>query len=541
MMMPANALSRREWLKAGLKLGAGAASLVALPSPLLADFGRGTLEPVPLMDDPLVRQLAMRAIEAAREAGADYADVRLSHSRMRGVSPNVESIYDAEVMAAGVRVLVNGYWGFVGSPVWSPDEMARLGREATAQARLMATGPSREVDLGRVPIARDGNWVMPIETDAFEVSPFEIVDHLRSLSLLIDGTPHFGVQRNSGQFQVQEKAFASTEGGYCTQRLYRSLGELVFSYRDTIGASVDLLTPAGVGWELYTGQPLREEIRRLMEEMREDHAMPVKPVEVGRYTTVCDARAIATLVDRTLGSATQLDRAMGFEANAGGTSYLADPAEMIGSFEAGSPQLTLTAERSSRGGAATVGWDDEGVAPRDFRLVDGGVLRDFQTTRESASWLAGEYAEAGLEPGSRGCAGAPSAVEVPLTHTPNLAVAPGSEPLDFNGAVAGVENGLAVRGMQLDMDFQGLHGLGVPGRIYEVKDGRRVARIAGAGFLFSAPELWKQLVAVGDESSLRRYGIASSKGEPAQVTYHSVTAPPAVFDELTTIDSTRKA
>jgi predicted Zn-dependent protease len=94
--------------------------------------------------------------------------------------------------------------------------------------------------------------------------------------------------------------------------------------------------------------------------------------------------------------------------------------------------------------------------------------------------------------------------------------------------------------MHVDMDFQGASGLGT-GRVYEVKDGKRVARINGAGFLFRATDLWKGIKALGGPESLRRYGEDASKGEPAQRTWHSVTAPPAAFEQLTLIDVMRKA
>src|SRR5690606_19328218 len=136
------------------------------------------------------------------------------------------------------------------------------------------------------------------------------------------------------------------------------------------------------------------------------------------------------------------------------------------SFEVGAPALSLRANRSERGGAATVHWDDEGVEPDEFALVEDGVLKDYQTTREGAGWLAESYASQGRPVRSHGCAYAPSAVDAPLTHRPNLVVAPGTEALDFDSAIASLGQGIAVRKLDIDMDFQGLNGLGV-GRFYE--------------------------------------------------------------------------
>lgn len=550
-------LDRRSFLQ---KTGAAAAAMAAvatLPRPLLAQLDR-TLEPVPPISDPRLEALAARALDAARSAGATYADVRLTHTRTRTIRPigARSSVFDQEDMEVGVRALVNGYWGFASGPVWSPDEMARLGREAVHQGKVSALGGLRRVDLAPIPPVLDGHWVMPVQIDPFEVSPFEIQDFLQGLNVYamehIPGPGKKSIQENLATFVVQAKAFASTVGSYCTQQLYRSSGVLTVAYRTNdqrlVLRAMEPLRPAALGWELYTAEripqvregSLREELRRRIEEIREDLALPVKPVEVGRYDTVFDAEGMQNLLDETIGRATELDRALGYEANAGGTSYITDPLGMLGSYQAGAPSLTVTANRSQPGGCATVKWDDEGVEPDELTLVKDGVLHDFQTTRESAGWLRPSYDRLGRPFRSHGCASAPSAVDAPMQHAPNLIMAPGKEAQDFDSFVAGMSRGIAIKRASVTMDFQHSSGLGT-GTVYEVKNGKRVARIASAGFLFRATDLWKSLIAIGGEQSVRRYGTRAAKGEPAQECYHSVSAPAAMVKELTVIDPLRKA
>src|ERR1041385_2328644 len=187
---------------------------------------------------------------------------------------------------------------------------------------------------------------------------------------------------------------------------------------------------------------------------------------------------------------------------------------MAGTYQAGAQHLTLTANRSEQGGCATVQWDDDGVAPDGFPLVSDGLLVDFQTTREAAGWLKPYYAKAGRPFRSHGCAAAPEAVDAPLLHTPNLVLQPGREAQDFDALVAGLSKGIAIKGALLLMDFQAGTGMGI-GATYEVKGGKRVAIIGGAGFLFRASELWKGLLALGVPEAARRYGLVSDlKGEP---------------------------
>src|ERR1041385_5464679 len=89
--MPIYRINRRDLLKAG----ASAAMMAALPPALLVQLGRSH-EPVPSIDDPRVKALATRALEAAKGAGATYADVRLTHTRTRAF--RVSSVIDSESM-----------------------------------------------------------------------------------------------------------------------------------------------------------------------------------------------------------------------------------------------------------------------------------------------------------------------------------------------------------------------------------------------------------------------------------------------------------
>ncbi|HEU4642605.1 MAG TPA: TldD/PmbA family protein [Gemmatimonadaceae bacterium] len=539
-------LTRRSLLKAG----AIAAAAAAVPRPLLAQLGRHA-EPLPPIEDPRLQALAARALETARTAGAAYADVRLTHTHERRFYPLFT--YDDESMEVGVRALVDGYWGFASGPVWAPDEMARLGREAVHQAKVNALGKPRMVDLAPVPAVANGHWEMPVAIDPFAISPFEAQDFLTSLDIYSRRIPNAGTTKNTAVATMQEKAFASTVGSYCTQRCYLMEGVLAIGLelqkpqrKGEVG--MECVSAAGMGWELYAGEriarvrehSLYEEMRRSVEELKADMLLPVKPVDVGRYDTVLDALSIASLVDGTLGRATELDRALGYEANAGGTSYLDDPFDMVGTYKAGGPAVTLTADRSEPGAAATVKWDDEGVEPDTFHLVKDGVLADFQTTRESAGWMKDYYTKTGQPIRSHGCAGAPSAVYAPIQQAPNLTLTPGKEAHDFDALVSGITKGIAIKGAGIDMDFQHSSGLGA-GRAFEIKNGKRVAQIASAGFLFRATELWKALQAVGGDASLRRYGLRTAKGEPAEYCYHSVTAAPAIVKDLTVIDPLRKA
>ncbi len=542
--------TRRTFLKQG---AVAASTASALASPLLAQLGR-VPEPIPPITDPLIKQLVQYGIDAAHSSGAVYADMRLTHLKRRrfatwkGADASVWNRTDQESMTVGIRALVDGYWGFASGPVWSREEVTRLGHMAVHIARTNALGKRRVVHLAPRAMVKEGHWIMPVKINPFDVNGDEVTDHLGAIYRYTHRFSQFGFpDLLMHGFCMIDKAFGSTDNSYYTQRTFLTEPDARFIYFKTptetfMGNMSHVLAVSGRGWEMYTEQPIQEHLRRLYEELKEDASLPRKPVDVGRYDTVLDASTVASLVGSTVGAATQLDRVMGYEANAGGTSYINDPATMKGALKLGSPMLTVTANRDAVGGASTVKWDDEGVEPDPFTLVNEGVLTDFQTGRESAGW-AREWDEGNTGQNtfrSHGCVGAPEAVDAPLIHNANLVMKPGDRAADIAELASDMQKGTVIKWGTVTMDFQQLNGYG-RGSVYEVKDGKRVAALHGAGVLLRAPEFWKSLLAVGGVGSVKRYGLNAKKGQPGQVCSYSVDAAPVLVKDLTIIDRLRKA
>ncbi len=515
--------SRRRLLQAASAVTAG--TLIGT-RPVMAILNTRPVHAPPIQD-PRLKELVLGALNIANEAKVTYADVRLSHNRTRSFR-RLGTIRDSEVLAASVRVLFNGYWGFACTPIWSTDEMRRITQEAIAIGKTNAQGKQRIVELAQNAVIRDGHWEMPVRLNPFMISPDEILDYLGSLTLYIERTPGVQDSGNVCTFTEQQKAFGSTEGSYYTQNLYSSKGGLSFSYsqgRKKSGSSIDLLTEAGVGWELYRDQPIREAFQQELEEIRFDWSLPVKPVDVGRYSAVFDAQSVGRILKGTIGTATQLTRAMGYDANDSGTSYITDPDAMVGTLQIGSPELNVSCNRDESGGLATVRWDDEGVAPVTTSIIKDGRLNGFSTMRESATWLKppSSYPQSHQSSGS---AYAESAIEVPITTYGNLQMASSQSSDDYNSLIESIPDGVAFRRMSADIDFQCLNGLGF-GKMYEIKNGKRVSLLANAGTLFRTPEFWKSLIQIGGPGSARRF--------------EGVTSVPIATRDLTVIDIQRKA
>ncbi len=526
--------TRRTFVKNGTLVATGAALAKLTPQQLIAS----PLEDAAWRHNAEWKALIQHGLDVAQAAGASYSDIRVTFTRERAIGSNV---VDSEEIHCGVRCLVGGYWGFASSPVVHKDEMTRLAREATIQAKVNTIGKPRIVELAKAPAISSGTWTMPVQIDPFDVHPLDGCDLMRSLNVY--GTSILGAGVRGAIFVTrQDKAFGSTDGSYCSQRTYLSR---VGGMLSLTGHNRDWSRlVGGVGWELFNQADLWKYAESMVEEMREDAKLERKLVDVGRYPMVLDAESMSGVLASTVGLATELDRALGYEANATGTSYLNMPNEMVGVHKIGSPLLSVNGNRNAPGGIASVKWDDDGVSPEPFELVRDGVLQRFQTTRESAQWIRPSSPGVNAEMKSSGCAYAANGVEAPLARSANLTMVPADNSATIADLYHDVKRGVMFKGMQSDMDFQQCDGLGVTGgvaRCYEITNGKVSALLVNAGVLFRAPELWKSLMALGGKDTVQRYGCSSQKGQPAQRAMNSVSAVPALFENGTIIDFTRKA
>jgi TldD protein len=369
----------------------------------------------------------MRAMDVAHSAGATYADVRLTRTIDQAAGGMLGLHFkDTETFGLCVRALVKGAWGFAATSSWTDEEVVRIATAAAAQATTNTIGVIQPIELASAP-AVTGSWMTPIREDPFLI-PWEVKLNI------IEGTTQSARQqlpetlKSGGKASIpmelsmachrQERVLATTDGTFTMQSIYRTGGGFAVSVEGKRGrrgnATATGLETSGRGFEIFAEAKLLDQLARMVDEADADAAIPVRPVEVGQDDVVCDAATVASLLDQTFGRATELDRALGYEANAGGTSYLGpDPMTWLGQSVA-SPLMTITADRTHPTGVATVQWDDDGVKPEAFPLLQEGHVVDYQTTREHAPRLSPWYATRHQTVRSHGCAASEDARSVTL-------------------------------------------------------------------------------------------------------------------------------
>lgn len=545
-------------------------------------------------DAAMMHALAQRAIDAGRAAGASYVDVRLTHTLTEELSgarsvytPVLDATEDGGVaaeyrprpgtpqliMGFGVRAFVHGYWGFASSPYWTADEASQLGLEAARQAMTNASvGAPRSADLGSAPSVRNGRWIMP-GIDPFTVSVDEKIDLLQTIidlaaqsdrRLLAD--MEWAWEANSDgpiailQCWREERVFASSEGMSYTQVRYRTL-PLVSEFRLSInemmfdnimGSAEWTLDPHYArGWDSIRDVPWATVIPRLIDDARRHHhdvatmgtTHGTRPVEVGVYDVVLAATVTAAMIANTFGLATELDRALGYEANASGTSYLGpDPLRVLGTPVA-ADNVTITADRTASGTLGMTMWDDEGVPAQKFPLVTDGVLVDYQTNREYAQTLAPWYAKRGVPTQSRGCAVATTALDFPLSMRPDLIVSPGHETIHVEDMIKNIARGIYIPSASVDVDMQVKNGVinadtpTNPPR--EIRNGRLGSAITQLGVAFNTRDFWKNVTTLGGIETAQLSNVREVKGQPAQMAMSSVTAVPVTVQKLACFDIRR--
>lgn len=173
----------------------------------------------------------MLAIDAAKSAGASYADARISRNNVRSIATRetrVLGLGDNETFGIGVRVLVGGSWGFAATSDLTRDDVARVARQAVAQARANRVAQRRPVQLAPVTPTPNGTWRSNARIDPFDVPIEQQVALLlqaneAALKVLKPGGKGAGFVNSSMFFLREEKSLATTDGTFVVQTVYRTL------------------------------------------------------------------------------------------------------------------------------------------------------------------------------------------------------------------------------------------------------------------------------------------------------------------------------
>jgi TldD protein len=524
-------LSRREFLAAGTAAAAGLAFGCA-PAP------RGLLPSGALAPDAAWRDLGLLALDAARSAGADYADVRVSRHRNQAISTReqrVVSLVDNESLGLGVRVLAGGAWGFAATGRLNAEDVQRVAREAVRQARANRAVQLRPVQLAPGEVHRDARWRSPIEIDPFTVPVEEKVALLLQANAAALTVPGARFASSQVAFVGDEKLYLNTDGASIYQEVFRcwpqlSVTAVAADGRDFQTRNSTPVQPMGLGYE----HVLRSDLVGNAPAWAEDavRMLSARPVEPGTWDLVLLPSHLFLTIHESIAHPTELDRILGFEANYAGTSFIDPPQEYLGRFRYGPEFMQIQGERSAVGGLSTVGYDDEGVRPRDYLIVRDGVLHDLQTTRDLAHHLATWYERIGEPVRSHGQSYAQTWADVQFQRMPNVNLLPDPDrDVSLEELISDVRKGILIEGRGSYSIDQQRYNAQFGGQTYhEIRDGRVVGMLRDVAYEMRTPEFWNSLDAVGGPSTYQLGGTFNDgKGQPGQSNAVSHGCPAARF------------
>jgi TldD protein len=539
--------TRRDFIKQTGMAAAAIAATGAL-SPTRSFAGLISSRPAEMPQDDVVRGLMMTAINAAKSAGASYSDVRIGRYQQSFVFTREQQIVNTvatDSIGAGVRALVDGTWGFGGTKTLTNDGVAAAAREAVAIAKANRIARDQPVQLAPVQSYPNATW-----KSSFKIDPFTIPIEQRADLLLKANAEAMKVKNvrfvNSGMFFVKEdRNFASTEGSVISQQIVRVwvpfTATAVSADNSDFQTRGSVVQPAGRGWEYVLEQDLVGNARKWAEEAAQK--LTAKSVEVGRYDLVLHPSHLWLTIHESIGHPTELDRALGYEANYAGTSFIAPPDKMLGKLKYGPEFMNVQGDRSQEGACATIGYDDEGVKPENFLIVKNGVFNDYQTTREQANWLKWWYDSQGTPTRSHGCSNADSWGSVQFQRMPNVSLLPGAKDISFNDIIAATDRGIAIEGDGSFSIDQQRYNAQFGGQVFhEIKGGKIVGQLKDVAYQMRTPEFWNSMDMIGGPKS---YAMGASffdgKGQPGQSNAVSHGCVPSRFRNINVINTGRKA
>ena len=476
-------------------------------------------------------ELVAQALNLAQMRGAGYADIRVVNTDQERYSVKnsvVDTLSIDQSQGFGVRVLVDGSWGFASSHDFSPSEVDRVAVLAIEIAKASALVPpipslrKGGVVLGP-PVTSRGTYTTPIEIDPFTISSEQ------KLRLLIEADEAMarvkGIRTRQGNliFIKEKKTFDNSEGAHVEQTIYEAGGGIQAtavghneiqrrSYPQSQGRQQGC-----AGWEYITNMNLLENAERTASEavtlLTAAHCPSDKTT-----TVIIGGSQLGLQIHESCGHATELDRVMGSEAAYAGTSFLTP--DKLNSFRYGSQYVNITADSVRNPGLGTFGWDDEGVPASSTPIVKNGEFVGYLMSRETASVL-------GLS--SNGCMRAASWNRIPLIRMTNVSLEPGTWRLD--DLISDTEDGIFMetnRSWSIDdkrYNFQFGTEIG-----YEIKNGKLGKLLRNCTYTGITPEFWGSCDAVCDKGHWEMWGTPNcGKGQPGQIGHTGHGAAPARF------------
>ena len=490
-----------------------------------------------------LQEVRSAALERAEALGCSHAEVRVERIRSQFVAlrdGHVETTVDDTEIGVGLHVVREGSIGFAATVELNADAASRLADDAVGLAAQTSAALGTRIEVAEEPAHGDVQWSSPYDVDPTAVTMADKVAILEEWSgrlMASDSVDHVAARVLA---VVEDKHYADLSGTVTTQRRVRIYPVVEAVAVDAESGSFEsmrtIAPPVGRGWEYTAGQgwDWNAELETIPSLLAEKVASP--SVEAGTYDLVIDPSNLWLTIHESVGHATELDRALGYEAAYAGTSFATF--DKLGTLQYGSPVMHVVGDRTTPHGLASVGYDDEGVQAQSFDIVRDGVLVGYQLDRRMA-------AENGFGR-SNGCAFADSPLHVPIQRMANVSLQPADGPgpgPSTEELLSGVDRGIYVVGdKSWSIDMQRYNFQFTGQRLYRVERGRLAGQCKDVAYQAQTTEFWASLEAVGGRATYVLGGAFNcGKGQPGQVAPVSHGCPTALFRGIRVLNTRAEA
>ncbi len=460
-------------------------------------------------------EFGKKILEEATKKGASYADVRIGEilnehlTVKKGVPEKVSLI---QTRGFGVRVIANGAWGFASSIELTEKEAKETAHKAVGIALASSKLKKKDVVLTSVKARRD-KYSTPIKKDPFKIPLEEKIEILTDAEQTIAKQSPL-IKSSSAFFRAigENKLFVSTEGAEITQQITWCGGGIMGiavrngevqrrSYPSSFEGNF-----ATSGYEFFESLALIDHAKETSQEAV--HLLDAEKCLSTETDVILTGEQLELQIHESCGHPTELDRALGTEADYAGTSFLTP--DKIGKFRYGSEHVNLVADATVPEGLGTFGYDDEGTPAKRVYLVKEGIFVGYQTSRETA-------AELGLKESSGGMR-ADSLLSLPLIRMTNINLMPGDwkdeEIIEDtkNGILMCVNKSWSIDDKRLNFQF----GTEIA---WKIEKGSKESMVKNPTYTGITPTFWGACDAVSKDG-WKMWGTPNcGKGVPPQIIY----------------------
>ncbi|MDP8219726.1 MAG: TldD/PmbA family protein, partial [Candidatus Stygibacter frigidus] len=383
-----------------------------------------------------MKKLVNDILNKTKAMGVTFADVRYTSTDnetiffQKGSLKHYGRAMDAQ--AIGVRVLIDGCWGFAGTDILNTGEIDKTIKLAVTNARLGAKFRNQKIKYTPSKGVQ-ASYIFQPEEDPFLMDDQTKLNLMESIARKLTVNEKIVFSYTYVSFYRQYKVYANTEGTFVDTLVYDTLPTmyvLASNGKETMCRTFPgHMNGRRGGFEVLRNLEMEKNTDIIIEEAIQ--LLDAPRIEEERADIIIGGGHLALQLHESVGHATEADRIFGKEISYAGKTFIKP--KMLGTFQYGSPIVNIYSDSTDKRGMGYHPVDDEGIPARRCDIIKDGILVDQQTSREIAPLL-------NLQPSSNMVAS--FADDIPLVRMTNFCLAPGKGSL--KDLIANTEHGYLV-------------------------------------------------------------------------------------------------